>query len=235
MIDSTATNEPIVAAKAAAECCDLVVVGGPTASGKSTFIDQADFAVTDLATAGIEDWAVVKAHTINLEAPVLPPKAIVHYDILTQNNRLKRTHGLYGHERLRAFLAGRDAFRVITLVTLPAALRRRMLARFEQMRKANPASRNELSLKRHKIRLGQYRDPIFVEQLYADWFDELARCSVKRHDLVATGYRDRKSEPQVECARLTGPVSRKSVAPLQYGKLCRLTRAAAFEPTLQPF
>lgn len=138
----------------------LVVVGGMTGVGKSTFIERLKTSKELRERFGIgEDFTVASANDVDHLAPGHHPTLIYHYDILRPFDR-----PLHAHARDPAFHLLSSAKRVtsITLANDPGTLR-------ERLRSPSAQPTSQKGKKRHAVILKQYENPAFLEAWHDVW------------------------------------------------------------------
>jgi hypothetical protein len=161
----------------------LVVVAGPTASGKSTLISrlQTD-AVPEIALrAGIDrgaDWLAAGSKDLASIARPVIPRLIFHYDFLRPYLRSAKVHAR--DEGLDVFDCA-ERVTTFTLVCSAAQLR-------EQLHRGEIAPSTffgrHVGPRRHRLLEREYADPDRVREHYRRWFDHL-RTRPGEHRVVS--------------------------------------------------
>jgi SAM-dependent methyltransferase len=153
----------------------LVVVAGPTAVGKSTFVRRLQSDAKLRAELGLEagEFEVTQAAAVRELAPGPRERLLLHYDFLRPSRTGMRSHGR--DPDLRLF----EVAERITVVTLmaPAATLRTQLEASELRREGR---QRDLDL------LESYRREEFLRDWYAGWVGFCARHADRtaRHALV---------------------------------------------------
>jgi hypothetical protein len=183
----------------------LVVVAGPTSSGKSTLLERlkADAAMT--RKLGMEedvDW-VIPANQLT-PLPPGPLEGLVHqYDLLRPYHRSIKT---YARDPRCDFFKVADRITVLTMMSPSDVLRRRIV---DSRRKA-PWRSTRLSV-RHREIYECYGHPDFLRGWYAQWFEFCDRYADRIGEnllLIDGGGGSRiasGSTWQDEYAKLSGP------------------------------
>ena len=144
----------------------LVVVVGPTSSGKSTLLGKLADDQQMRARFNLEDgqWHSIHGHAIDLPRGRVDG-VIVHYDLLRPYRRSIRT---FERDPRCDLMSVADKVTVITLMPKPSVLKERI--------KKNELSGFTLkSRKRQKHLLGRYDDPSFLKSWYGQWFEFVAK------------------------------------------------------------
>jgi hypothetical protein len=148
----------------------LIVIAGPTSSGKSTLIarlreGQAPAIEERLGLAGHPDWESAHVHDIASDTREELPTVVMHYDFLA---RLLRNDEAFRH---RAFVDVARCARELVVVTLwtdPRHLREQFeqseIRGYVNSRGVEPTNPKTLQLAR------DYQDPQAIIEYYASWF-----------------------------------------------------------------
>ena len=142
----------------------LVVVCGPTAVGKSSFIRALDDPKVRKKFGIADGYSFVQAKDLDRLARGRHDTLVFHYDMLRPFDRPLQSHG-----RDPAFHLLQSAEK-ITFVTLAASgevLRKRI-----QSNDAQPTNRKDR--KRHKLLFKQYANPAFLKAWYDAWAAAIA-------------------------------------------------------------
>ncbi len=142
----------------------LVVIAGPTASGKSTLIEKlrSDPALRQKFSMQDALWPVCNAGSMQLP-PGRVESAIFHFDLLRPFGRSLRT---IDRDISIELMKTADRVNIFTLIASPETMRQRLLKEMSEKGKN----------RRHRNIYDSYRSPGFVEQWYEQWFhvcDEL--------------------------------------------------------------
>ena len=142
----------------------LLVVAGPTSSGKSTLIDRlpVDAALRSAMGLGDTNWVIpADRHAPLPKGPI--DGLVLHYDLLRPHRRSMKT---YSRDPRCDFLEVADNITVVTQMSPPEVLRRRLVA----SRKKAPWRSTRLSA-RHRELHERYGEPEFLQGWYERWFD----------------------------------------------------------------
>jgi hypothetical protein len=182
----------------------LVVVTGPTASGKSTLIERlaANAAPELAARLGIgdgRDWRTAGSK----ELPRIPdahlPKLLFHYDFLRPYLRSAKVHA---RDEGLDVLEGAERLSIVTIWTPPDVLRAQLL-------RGEIEPRTTLGVfwgrKRHRILLEEYADPARVIAHYRTWF-AFCRGLPGEHVVLMPGDPPTLSTPEVWEAQVAKPL-----------------------------
>ena len=160
----------------------LVLVAGPTASGKTTIITrllsgQAPSLADALGIDDVKSWRGCDLHGIMRDSSIDLGNIVVHYDFLSILKTDSEHHQIV---ELRDLLDCADDVRLVTIWTEPSCL----LQQFEQNEVARfggrPRGRKNEQLWR------DYRDPAKLLKYYDDWFLFTGSLPAEHHVLVAS-------------------------------------------------
>jgi 2-polyprenyl-3-methyl-5-hydroxy-6-metoxy-1,4-benzoquinol methylase len=159
----------------------LLVIAGPTSSGKSTLLDRlrSDPSLRSDMGLGDTNWTIP---TDNQEPlPTGPIDGLVlHYDLLRPYNRSTKT---YCRDPRCDFFEVADKITVLTLMSPREVLRRRLVT----SRKKSPWRSRRLSA-RHRALHERYGDSGFLQEWYAQWFAFCDRFAERtRENLLLIG------------------------------------------------
>jgi SAM-dependent methyltransferase len=141
----------------------LLVVAGPTSSGKSTLLQRLKTDAALRRRLGMEDIDWVIPADKRTPLPVGPIDGLVHhYDLLRPHRRSIKT---YARDPRCDFLEVADRISVVTLMSPSDVLRRRMVA----SRKKAPWRSTRLS-ERHRELYERYGEADFLQGWYEQWF-----------------------------------------------------------------
>jgi hypothetical protein len=137
----------------------LVVVSGPTAVGKSSFIKGLDDPKLRKKFGIAGKFTTIGANRLDDLAPGRHDTLVFHYDMLRPFDRPLQSHG-----RDPAFhlLQSAEKITFITLAASGEVLRKRI-----QTGEAQPTNRK--GRKRHKLLFKQYANPAFLKAWYDAW------------------------------------------------------------------
>lgn len=139
----------------------LVIVAGPTSSGKSTLASQiaSDPAFRRQFGMGPEEWPVVQASKVSELAAVRHDRLILHYDFMRP-----ALSGIRAYNRDPVLHLSSVAERV-TIITI-ATPRERLKA---QLRSGEIDAKGSRAAKRHLDLLDRYEKPRFLSDWYGAW------------------------------------------------------------------
>lgn len=141
----------------------LVVIAGPTSSGKSTFIERLRSDGSLRSQFGLGDSDLVFALDQKTELPTGPLQDVVlHYDLLRPYRRSIKT---YARDPRCDFFEVADRVTVITLMSSRDVLRRRLGANA-----VRSGWRGARLSARHRELYDRYGEPDFLQGWYAQWF-----------------------------------------------------------------
>ncbi|MSP83149.1 MAG: methyltransferase domain-containing protein [Alphaproteobacteria bacterium] len=144
----------------------LVVVTGPTASGKSTLIKRIAGDPACCGRLGLEDgpWLLTDAHVKNLPRGRVD-RAIMHYDLLRP---YRRSIKAYDRDPATDLFGEAEALSVVTLMVAPDRLR-------DQLRTSELTGRRGQRRKRQADIHERYAERDFLRSWYEAWFALVAR------------------------------------------------------------
>jgi SAM-dependent methyltransferase len=141
----------------------LVVIAGPTSSGKSTFIERLRSDRSLRSRFGLGNSDLVFALDQKTELPTGPLQDVVlHYDLLRPYRRSIKT---YARDPRCDFFEGADQITVVTLMSPRDVLRRRLGANAVGTLRRSPRLGE-----RHRELYDRYGDPDFLHGWYEQWF-----------------------------------------------------------------
>jgi SAM-dependent methyltransferase len=141
----------------------LVVVAGPTSSGKTTLLERLNKDATLRGKLGMGDIDWVIPANQRTPLPVGSIDGLVHhYDILRPHRRSIKT---YARDPRCDFFEVADKITVVTMMSPSDVLRRRMVA----SRNKAPWRSARLSERHHEL-YERYGDPEFLQGWYEQWF-----------------------------------------------------------------
>jgi SAM-dependent methyltransferase len=146
----------------------LLVVAGPTSSGKSTLIDRLRSDTALRSQFGLGGGDPVFALDQKTPLPTGPlDEVVLHYDVLRPYRRSIKT---YARDPRCDFLEAADRITFITLMSPAHVLRRRLGANG-----AGSLWRGKRMSRRHRDLYDRYDEPAFLEGWYAQWFEFCGR------------------------------------------------------------
>ena len=164
----------------------LVVVAGPTSSGKSTLIDRLRSDGSLRSKYGLGDGDLVFALDQKTQLPTGPLENVVlHYDLLRPYRRSIKT---YTRDPRCDFFEVADKITVVTLLSAREVLRGRLGANAERA----PWRGSRLS-ERHRELYDRYGEPDFLQAWYDRWFAFCDRFADRLRENVLLINDDRSS------------------------------------------
>jgi hypothetical protein len=158
----------------------LQVISGPSAVGKSVFIDRLgseDPEVVDILGFTLKDgWQVVMAKDLKTSAGRQIDKLLLHYDIAKPVERSSRIH-----DDDPALIITRAVSKVVYVLVCPPEV----LIERVQMRVKN--SHNSKNVQRAKLLVSEYSQPVRLRRFYEDWISycQVQGCEIKYLDVTS--------------------------------------------------